>query len=660
MHSLHWFYTKRLRRLLAVAGARAQRRLLRSPSPRILVERLGIITTCITVMLPPIIYAVVSTHHLRERAAEHAAVGALLFSLELAREGARGQSNQSAVEFLHSSRSSSAIVTASWLTDTNDMVAMSAGEHARWPELRARNPIRSRAFNGYFNVAVSTREIFIGTLYVAVSVLLLGLGAYFCFRRLPLAALDNALRNVEAKQSQLEQQNLRFEAALENMTQGLCLFDSRQRVVVANRRYAEMYSLTAEQIKPGTTLKEILEARTAKGFYANVDSETFLRLGIAEFQQEVSQILKLADGRAISVRRRPIADGGLISTHEDITERESLNARLEEQHFKLDAALANMWQGLAMFGPDERIIIANDRFAEMYGQTLDQVKPGTPLRDIIAHRIASGLYRGTTVDEVVDRMRARVARMKESHMTSQMGDGRTITVSIQPRPDGGWVTTHQDISEREGLKNRLDAALSHMAQGLAMFDAEQRLVLCNSRFAAMYCLAPEQVEPGTNVRQILSHCVANGCYVGRDPDDLLAATMKHLGSKAMGYYTTKLSGGQSYGVSVMPMAGGGIVTTHEDITERRRIEARIAHLAHHDALTNLANRVLLLAHLEEVADRGWPRRAGRGRPLPRPRSLQGSQRHAWSFRRRSVAQSGGRPFAYVRGGGRVCRAYWGR
>jgi Diguanylate cyclase, GGDEF domain/PAS fold len=116
----------------------------------------------------------------------------------------------------------------------------------------------------------------------------------------------------------------------------------------------------------------------------------------------------------------------------------------------------------------------------------------------------------------------------------------------------------------------------------------------------MYCLAPEQVEPGTTVRQILGHCVTNGCYVARDPDDLLAATMKHLGSKAMGYYTTKLSGGQSYGVSVMPMAGGGIVTTHEDITERRRIEARIAHLAHHDALTNLANRVLLLAHLEKV------------------------------------------------------------
>jgi diguanylate cyclase (GGDEF)-like protein len=139
-----------------------------------------------------------------------------------------------------------------------------------------------------------------------------------------------------------------------------------------------------------------------------------------------------------------------------------------------------------------------------------------------------------------------------------------------------------------------------MAQGLAMFDGAQQLVLCNARFADMYGLLPEQVESGTTVRQILDYCVVNGCYAGRNPDEMLAATLKRLGSKATGYYITRLNAGQIYGVSVMPMSGGGVVTTHEDMTERRRIEARIAHQAHHDALTDLPNRVLLRAWLEQA------------------------------------------------------------
>jgi diguanylate cyclase (GGDEF)-like protein len=284
----------------------------------------------------------------------------------------------------------------------------------------------------------------------------------------------------------------------------------------------------------------------------------------------------------------------------DRTELMRREDELEIQNRKLDAALTNMSQGLAMFNAEQRVIIANDRFAEMYGQSPDQVKPGTPLRSIVEHRISKGIYVGTTVDEVLHRMRERVARQIPSYMTSRMGDGRTITVAIRPQPEGGWVTTHLDITEREKLKDRLDAALNNMAQGLAMFDAQMGLVLCNRRYSKMYGLSPEQVQPGTSVRQILQYCIANGCYAGRDPDAMLTSTRKRLDANALGYYETKLADGRICGVSVMPMADGGVVTTHEDITERRRIEAHIAHLAHHDSLTNLPNRLLLRERLEKA------------------------------------------------------------
>ena len=167
------------------------------------------------------------------------------------------------------------------------------------------------------------------------------------------------------------------------MSQGLCLFDAEQRVVLANDRYAEIYALKPEQVKPGTTLRQILEARAANGVYNHIDARKFVETGLAGFGDEVSEIVRLADGRYISVLRRPMPDGGLVSTHEDVTIRENLSDRLEQQNEQLDAALNNMSQGLAMFDKEQRLIVCNERYAKMYGLTAEQVKPGTTVRQIL-------------------------------------------------------------------------------------------------------------------------------------------------------------------------------------------------------------------------------------------------------------------------------------
>ena len=104
---------------------------------------------------------------------------------------------------------------------------------------------------------------------------------------------------------------------------------------------------------------------------------------------------------------------------DDVTDQERLNARLEAQNAlltqsqekltvqneQLDAALANMVQGLAMFDADERLVLANDRYAELYGLRRAELKPGMTLRQIIELRIDRGLYPGTSADEVLTEMR---------------------------------------------------------------------------------------------------------------------------------------------------------------------------------------------------------------------------------------------------------------
>ena len=493
MQRLPW--RKPFRRLglkLALARARARERIFHSNtrrkgnvSPRTLIGRLGIITTCIAVLVPPIIYAVVSTYQLKERAAEQAAVGALFFAVQLAREGAIDGLTQTSSSVLHASNQATEVVTASWLTDKDDTVVMFAGDRARWPELRARKAIQSGGFEGYFNVAVSTREIFVGTFYVSSGFLLLGLAAYYCFRRLPLAALDVALLLVDAKQealllqkSELERQNLRLDAALENTSQGLCMFDAEQRLVICNKLYAELYGLTPEQVRPGTTIRQLLEYRHEKGVFGKVDFETFIGDWLAEFSKASSRIQELADGRVLSIVRRPMPGGGLVSTTADITEREKLKAKLVWQNEQLDAALNNMSHGIAMFDAEQRLVICNKLYGEMYGLAPEQVKPGTTVGQIFEYRLANGSYNVKDKDFVniwandFGKLSTRAQDPAESRI-QELADGRVINLSVQQMMNGGHVVTHQDITEQRRMEERI----SHIAHHDALTGLPNRVLL---------------------------------------------------------------------------------------------------------------------------------------------------------------------------------------
>jgi diguanylate cyclase (GGDEF)-like protein/PAS domain S-box-containing protein len=145
-----------------------------------------------------------------------------------------------------------------------------------------------------------------------------------------VAALAGRSRQqlIEESEAEIARQAERLQTALANMSQGLCMFDRDQRIVVANQRYAEMYGLKPDQLKPGTTLREVLEARIANGVYGPIEAKQFIEAGVASFHDEVREILHLSDGRFVSVLRLPMADGGLISTHEDITERQKAEARI--------------------------------------------------------------------------------------------------------------------------------------------------------------------------------------------------------------------------------------------------------------------------------------------------------------------------------------------
>ncbi|MGY3584505.1 diguanylate cyclase (GGDEF)-like protein [Bradyrhizobium sp. USDA 4341] len=157
--------------------------------------------------------------------------------------------------------------------------------------------------------------------------------------------------------------------------------------------------------------------------------------------------------------------------------------------------------------------------------------------------------------------------------------------------------------ELEEQRFRLDTAINHMGEGLCMFDAEKRLVVCNERYAKMYRLPPELLLPGTAHREIITHRIANGLLKGETSDSAatqVLATLNALPAGEISSRVDELADGRLICVTRQPMPGGGWVATHRDVTEQRRSEAKITHMAQHDALTDLPNRVLLKEWMEQA------------------------------------------------------------
>ena len=495
------------------------------------------------------------------------------------------------------------------ILNTHGALMMQRGTNLAWPTFARSAPIlASGTMVGTAEVSASLRPLLAEVLLIALCSLLLGLAAYRAFAVLPLKVVDRSLGELEfandkfrqlnarlelqnvllkEREEKLEAQNVLFDEALENMFQGLAMFDGQERIVIANDRFAEIYKISRDQVKPGTTLRTIAELRISNGLYAGLTADDIVKTMRERVAKgRVSHLTsKLGDGRTITVSIRPMPDGGWVTTHQDITEREELNARLAQQNellqqreeelraqnIRFNAAMSNMSQGLCLFDANQQVVLANDRYAEIYGLKPEQVKRGTTLRQIFEARAANGLYNHIDMQKfVADGVGGFSDEVKQ---VVRLADGRYISVLRRPMPGGGLVSTHEDVTERETMNEQLDVALNNMSQGLAMFDDDQRLLICNNLYTEMYGLTQEQAKPGTTVRQILEYRLANGCYAEGNAKAFLDEQTGQFAK--IDSYIQKLADGRIINVSYRKTAGGSHVITHQDITERENLNAQL-------------------------------------------------------------------------------------
>jgi diguanylate cyclase (GGDEF)-like protein len=152
-----------------------------------------------------------------------------------------------------------------------------------------------------------------------------------------------------------------------------------------------------------------------------------------------------------------------------------------------------------------------------------------------------------------------------------------------------------------------EVALDNVSVGISSFDAANRLLLCNDRYAHLYSLLPAQVRIGMKLSEILALRAAVGSMPDMSVDQYLMLTQSGDSMRTATGCAMELKNGRVISVRFQPLPDGGFVSTHEDITERRAAENHLAHMARHDPLTGLPNRALLRERLEQaLGDSGHP------------------------------------------------------
>ena len=170
-----------------------------------------------------------------------------------------------------------------------------------------------------------------------------------------------------------------------------------------------------------------------------------------------------------------------------------------------------MSQGLNMFDSAGRLVLSNERYVEMYGLTARSVKPGVTVRELVEARVAAGTFFKTDPEQYTRELMTSIVERKPTRVTRELADGRIITVVNQPMEGGGWVVTHEDVTERwraerdlENTRNFLDAVVENVPSAIVVKDARKLSYVLINRAAEEFYGVPRAEMIGKTAKDIFA------------------------------------------------------------------------------------------------------------------------------------------------------------
>jgi diguanylate cyclase (GGDEF)-like protein/PAS domain S-box-containing protein len=238
-----------------------------------------------------------------------------------------------------------------------------------------------------------------------------------------------------------------------------------ERMIGRNFKTAQVHRQILSRSDHGTTrltslmdgLDRLASARALTSFPISIIATTTVAAALDDWRQQTRFLIAVA---GLSV---------LVITAMLFLVVRKLSRQHQMERQRLDTAINNMTQGLLMFDSSHRLVVANDRYMEMFGVSADVVKPGCTMYELLNHRKEIGSFKDD-VDEYCKNLFHKMAQGKVFQTIMDTAEGRSIQVLYRPLPHGGWVTTLEDITER----HRAEEQITHLAHYDALTDLPNR------------------------------------------------------------------------------------------------------------------------------------------------------------------------------------------